>query len=184
MTDPSADTLRTLLLDTRRIAIVGLSARADRPSNQVARYLIAQGYTVVPVNPAYEEVLGLICYPSLHDIPEPVDMVDVFRRSAEVAAVADAAIVIGARSLWLQLGVIDHEAAGRARAAGLQVVMDRCIKIEHARPCGGTTRTNACSTQSTARPHQRRRTSGPRPPPSIPCRSRQWSSIPIIASCL
>jgi len=135
--------IRELLQHTRRIAVVGLSARTDRPSNEVARYLLDHGYTVIPVNPAYQEVLGLTCYPSLRDIPEAVDMVDVFRRSEEVSAVVDEAIAVGARSLWLQLGVIDHDAAQRAQAAGLQVVMDHCVKIEHTRLGDGVHRSGA-----------------------------------------
>lgn len=129
--------LRRLLLQTRSIAVVGLSANAQRPSHTVARYLLDHGYTVIPVNPAYSEVLGRKCYPSLRDIPVAVDMVDLFRRAEEVPPLVDEAIAIGARSVWMQLGVIHHEAARRAEVAGLQVVMDRCVKIEHARLMGG-----------------------------------------------
>jgi predicted CoA-binding protein len=127
----------TRLLDTHRvIAMVGLSARADRPSNSVARYLLARGYTVIPVNPAVSEILGQCCYASLHDIPVKVDMVDVFRKADDVPPLADAAIAIGAKSLWLQLGIINETAAAKASAAGLDVVMDRCPKIEYARLFG------------------------------------------------
>ena len=129
--DISADrnALRALLEDTRTIAIVGLSPRPERASNEVARYLRAAGYTI---NPACTDVLGEKCYPSLRDVPGPIDMVDVFRRSEEVMAVAEDAIAVGARSLWLQLGVIAPEASARAADAGLKVVIDRCTKIEHA----------------------------------------------------
>ncbi|MDO9602792.1 MAG: CoA-binding protein [Rhodocyclaceae bacterium] len=127
----------TRLLDTHRdIAMVGLSARADRPSNSVARYLLARGYTVIPVNPAVSEILGQRCYANLHDIPVKVDMVDVFRKADDVPPIADAAIAIGAKSLWLQLGIINETAAQKASAAGLDVVMDRCPKIEYARLFG------------------------------------------------
>ena len=124
--------LRALLEDTRSIAIVGLSPRPERASHEVARYLRAAGYTIIPVNPRCTEVLGEKCYPSLREVPGPIDMVDVFRRSEEVMAVAEDAIAVGARSLWLQLGVIAPEATALATAAGLKVVVDRCTKIEHA----------------------------------------------------
>lgn len=130
----STDTeLKRLLESTRTIAIVGLSARPERPSNEVARYLLDHGYTVIPVNPACDEVLGLKCYPSVLDVPVKVDVVDVFRRPEEVAQVVDDAISAGARAVWLQLGVIAPEAIRRADAAGLTTVMDRCTKIEHRR---------------------------------------------------
>lgn len=132
--DISADrnATRALLEDTRTIAVVGLSPSPHRPSNEVARYLRAAGYTIIPVNPACDEVLGEKCYPSLREVPGPIDMVDVFRRPEDVMAVVEDAIAVGARSLWLQLGVIAPEAAQRAAEAGLKVVMDRCSKIEHA----------------------------------------------------
>ena len=132
--DISADraATRALLQDTRTIAIVGLSPNPQRPSNEVARYLRAAGYTIIPVNPACDQVLGEKCYASLREIPGPVDLVDVFRRPEDVMPIVDDAIAIGARGLWLQLGVIAPEAARRAADAGLKVVMDRCTKIEHA----------------------------------------------------
>lgn len=132
--DISADraATRALLQDTRTIAIVGLSPNPQRPSNEVARYLRAAGYTIIPVNPACDEVLGEKCYASLREIPGPVDLVDVFRRPEDVMPIVDDAIAIGARGLWLQLGVIAPEAARRAADAGLKVVMDRCTKVEHA----------------------------------------------------
>jgi len=129
--------LRRVLQQTRRIAVVGLSANWHRPSFFAAKYMQDRGYTIIPVNPAYTEVLGQKCYPSLRDLPMEVDMVDVFRKPEEVPAIADDAIAIGARTLWLQLGVIAPEAAAKAEAAGLEVVMDRCVKIEYARLFGG-----------------------------------------------
>jgi predicted CoA-binding protein len=129
--------LRGILRTCRRVAIVGLSAEWHRPSYFVAKYLQQHGYRVVPVNPRYETILGERCYARLEDIPEPVDMVDVFRRTADVGPIADSAIAIGAKCLWQQIGVTNEAAAARARAAGLDVVMDRCVKIEHARLFGG-----------------------------------------------
>jgi uncharacterized protein len=131
------DGLRRVLLETRSIAIVGLSANWHRPSYFAAKYMLERGYTVIPVNPAYTEILGRKCYPSLRDIPEPVDMVDVFRKPEDVLPLVDEAIAIGARTFWMQLGVINAEAVKRAEAGGLQVVMDRCVKIEYARLFGG-----------------------------------------------
>ena len=130
----SDDDIRLVLARTRRIAVVGASARPDRPSYEVTAFLVARGYTVVPVNPglAGRILHGCTVVASLDDAA-PLDMVDVFRASDAVAPVADDAIRLGARTLWLQLGVIDHAAAARARAAGLSVVMDRCPKIEIAR---------------------------------------------------
>ena len=128
--------LRRILENHKVVAMVGLSPKEDRPSNLVARYLLAHGYTVIPVNPGQREILGQPCYATLRDIPVAVDMVDVFRNSADVPPIAADAIAIGAKSLWLQLGVINAEAAAAASAAGLDVVMDRCPKIELARLCG------------------------------------------------
>ena len=130
-------TLRIILAESHTIAVVGLSQNWHRPSNFAAKYLQHHGYRIIPVNPAYTEVLGEKCYASLAQIPEPVDVVDCFRRAEDIAPLAEAAIAIGAKVLWLQLGVINFEAAALARAAGLEVVMDRCIKIEHARLQGG-----------------------------------------------
>jgi predicted CoA-binding protein len=119
--------------------VVGLSAEWHRPSYFAAKYMQQHGYRIVPVNPRYAggEVLGERCYASLAEIPHPVDLVDVFRRSEDVGPIADAAIAIGASCLWQQIGVKNVEAAERARAAGLDVVMDRCVKIEHGRIFGG-----------------------------------------------
>lgn len=127
--------LKQLLHNTRTIAVVGLSDKPDRPSHHVAAYLQSVGYRVIPVNPSVVTILGERCYPTLRDIPEPVDMVDVFRRSEAVPPIAQEAIAIGAKSLWLQEGVIHEQAAEDARAAGLQVVMDKCILKEHERLC-------------------------------------------------
>lgn len=129
--------LRRILMQCRTIAVVGLSANWHRPSYFAAKYMLEHGYTVIPVNPAYKEVLGQACYPSLRDVPQQVDMVDCFRRAEDIPAIADEAIGIGARVLWMQLGVINSEAARKAEAAGLEVVMDRCVKIEYARLFGG-----------------------------------------------
>lgn len=129
--------LRRILSQYRRIAVVGLSANWFRPSYFAAKYMRDHGYQIFPVNPAYDEVLGQRCYPSLRALPEPVDMVDCFRRAAEIPGLVDDAVAIKAKVLWMQLGVINHEAASRAEAAGLEVVMDRCVKIEHARLFGG-----------------------------------------------
>jgi len=130
-------TRRRSLKTNHTIAIVGLSANWYRPSNFAAKYMMEHGYRVIPVNPSYQEVLGEKCYPSLRDIPEKVDIVDCFRKSADIPPIADEAIAIGARVLWMQIGVIDQASAAKARAAGLDVVMDRCVKIEHARLFGG-----------------------------------------------
>lgn len=130
-------TLRRILKSNRTVAVVGLSANWWRPSYFAAKYMQEHGYRVVPVNPAYQEVLGEKCYAALKDIPFPVDVVDCFRKSEEIGPLADEAIAIGAKCLWMQLGVVNEAAAAKARAAGLDVVMDRCVKIEHARLFGG-----------------------------------------------
>jgi len=122
--------IRRILENHKVIAMVGLSPKEDRPSNRVARFLLAQGYTVIPVNPGQQVILGQRCYPDLKSIPVKVDMVDVFRNADDVPPIAEDAIAIGAKSLWLQLGVIHQAAAEKAAAAGLDVVMDRCPKIE------------------------------------------------------
>jgi predicted CoA-binding protein len=129
--------LRRILATCKVIAVVGLSADWFRPSYFAAKYMQEHGYTVIPVNPRYPEILGERCYASLQDIPVKVDMVDVFRKSEDVGPIADQAIAIGARVLWQQLGVDNIEATARAEAAGLECVVDRCVKIEHARLFGG-----------------------------------------------
>ena len=123
--------IKKLLATTTTIAVVGLSPKESRPSNMVARYLIEAGYTVIPVNPGQEEILGLPCYPDLKSIPGPVDIVNIFRRSEDVPPIVAEAITIGAKAIWMQEGVIHAEAAQTAKAAGLVVVMDRCIKTVH-----------------------------------------------------
>jgi predicted CoA-binding protein len=129
--------LRQILRECRSIAVVGLSAEWHRPSYFAAKYMQQHGYRIVPVNPRYTEVLGERCYASLADIPHPVDMVDVFRRTEDVLPIAEQAIAIGARCLWQQIGVKSLAADALARQAGLVSVYDRCVKIEHARIFGG-----------------------------------------------
>jgi predicted CoA-binding protein len=131
------NTLRRILKQTRVIAVVGLSADWYRPSYFAAKYLQEHGYRVIPVNPKYDRILGETCYKSLREIPEPVDMVDVFRKTQDVPPIADDAIAIGAKVLWQQLSVRNEAAAAKARAAGLDAVLDRCVKIEHGRLFGG-----------------------------------------------
>ena len=131
------NTLRRILRESKVIAVVGLSADWFRPSYFAAKYMQEHGYRVIPVNPKYPEILGEKCFPSLRDIHQPVDMVDVFRKTADVMPIAEDAIRIGAKVLWQQLGVRNEEAAAKARAAGLETVMDRCVKIEHGRLFGG-----------------------------------------------
>ena len=131
------NTLRRILRESKVIAVVGLSADWFRPSYFAAKYMQEHGYRVIPVNPKYPEILGQKCYASLRDIRQPVDMVDVFRRTVDVMPIAEDAIAIGAKVLWQQLGVRNEEAAAKARAAGLETVMDRCVKIEHGRLFGG-----------------------------------------------
>lgn len=121
----------------RRIAMVGLSANPFRPSHFAAIYLMAEGYEVIPVNPGETRILNRPCYPSLAAVPGPVEVVDIFREAAAVPGIVEEAIASGAKVVWMQLGVIHEAAAERARAAGLEVVMDRCMKIEHARFFGG-----------------------------------------------
>ncbi len=130
------DRLR-ILQAYRRIAMVGLSSNEFRPSHYAALYLIAEGYDVIPVNPREKSILGRESYPSVAAVPGGVEVVDIFRESAAVPPIVEEAIAIGAKVVWMQLGVVNEEAARRARDAGLEVVMDRCMKIEHARFFGG-----------------------------------------------
>lgn len=134
------DDIGRLLAESNTIAVVGLSPKPERPSHDVASYLQAQGYRIIPVNPGHPEILGEKCYRSLLDVPDPVDIVDIFRREEFVPDVVDAAVAISRRggrqaarplTVWMQLGIVHDEAAERARAAGLMVVMDRCLKVEH-----------------------------------------------------
>jgi predicted CoA-binding protein len=133
--------LRRILATHKVIAVVGLSADWFRPSYFAAKYMLEHGYTVIPVNPRYDVILGQRCYKSLREIPVKVDIVDCFRKTADIVPIivpiAEEAIAIGAKVLWQQLGVTNAEAAAKAEAAGLETVMDRCVKIEHARLFGG-----------------------------------------------
>jgi predicted CoA-binding protein len=126
-TNPSDEALRELLTSARTIAVVGASSKPDRPSYGIMQILLRAGFHVIPVSPRETEVLGQRAYPSLGEVPERVDIVDVFRRAEDTPAVADEAVRIGARALWLQLGIVSEEAAARASAGGLTVVLDRCI---------------------------------------------------------
>ena len=132
-----SDKVRRILKGSRTIAVVGLSAQWHRPSYFAAKYMQEHGYRVIPVNPAYAEILGEKCYKKLADIPEKVDVVDCFRKSVEIPALAEEAIAMGAKVLWMQLGVENAAARALAEAAGLEVVENRCVKIEHGRFFGG-----------------------------------------------
>jgi uncharacterized protein len=125
--------IRQIFRDCKTIAIVGLSDNPARPSYGVACYLQQQGFRIIPVNPKLNEVLGEKCYASLRDVPDKIDMVDCFRRREEMAPIARDAVAVGAKCLWMQIGVINLEAAKIAEAAGLKVVLDKCTKIEYAR---------------------------------------------------
>ncbi len=114
------------------VAVVGFSPKENRPSHIVGKYLMDAGFAVYPVNPGVSEILGQVCYPDLASIPHPVDVVDIFRRSEDVLPVVQAAIAVGAGTVWMQQGIVNTEAAVLAEKAGLKVVMDRCIKIDHA----------------------------------------------------
>jgi predicted CoA-binding protein len=129
--NPSPDEIKNILERSKKIAIVGLSPKEERDSNRVAKYLMEKGYEIVPVNPGQKEILGQDCFKTLTDIPFKVDLVDLFLNPERVPPVVDQAIEIGAPVLWMQEGVIHHEAAQKAREAGLTVVMDRCTKREH-----------------------------------------------------
>lgn len=131
-TDPD-EPYRTILREARTVAVVGLSPNPDRPSHRVARYLQEHGYRIVPVNPTVGTVLGERSHPNLEAVPDAVDVVEIFRRAEDVPPIVDAAVRVGARVVWMQEAVIHDEAAARARAAGLTVVMDRCMLKEHGR---------------------------------------------------
>ncbi len=124
---------RNILTQYRRIAMVGVSGNPTRASYRALVHMKSKGYTVYPVNPSYDEILGLKCYKSLLDIDKPVDIVDIFRRPEMVLPLVSEALEIGAKVFWMQIGVINEEAAAKAAAAGMEVVIDRCVKIEHCR---------------------------------------------------
>ena len=134
---PDITTLRRILSDYKHVAMVGLSADWWRPSFFAAKYLLEHGFEVVPVNPKYDEILGQKCYPDLKSIPSPIDVVDLFQKAERIPLFIDDAVEIGAKVVWMQLGIINQEAAQTAQDAGLEVVMDRCMKIEFARLFGG-----------------------------------------------
>ena len=129
--DDRAAAIRTILKNTTTIAVVGLSPKPGRPSNQVAQYLRDAGYTIIPVNPGQDNLLGLPCYPNLQAIPGPVDMVDIFRRAEFVLPIVEEAIAIKAKVVWMQSGIVNEAAARLAEEAGLAVIMDRCTMVEH-----------------------------------------------------
>jgi predicted CoA-binding protein len=134
--NPDDAATRALLERTRRIVVVGLSPKAHRASHRVARYMQEQGYEVVPVYPREQVILGEKVYRRVQDVPGPVDLVDVFRRSDDLPAVFDDVLASGATAVWTQLGCVDEDGARRAREAGFMVVMDRCLMVEHARLLG------------------------------------------------
>lgn len=129
--NPSDAELRTLLTTATTIAMVGASANPEKPSHGIMQRLLTAGYRVIPVNPKETEVLGQKAYASLVEIPDPVDIVDVFRRAEDAPEIADQAVAIKAKALWLQLGISSEDAAARAKAGGLTVIMDRCIGVAH-----------------------------------------------------
>ena len=131
------ETIRSILKENKSIAVVGLSANWNRPSFFASKYMQQKGYKIIPVNPRYSEILGEKCYKSLLDIEEKVDIVDCFRKSDDILPIATDAIKIKAKVLWMQLSVFNEDAAILSRNAGLKVVQDRCVKIEHARLFGG-----------------------------------------------
>ena len=135
MTD--IDGLRRILTENKTIAVVGLSANWWRPSFFAAKYMQDHGYRIIPVNPNYDEILGEKCYDRVEEIPDPVDVGDIFQRPEVTPALAQSAVAIGARVLWMQIGVVNDESARIAELGGLEVVMNRCVKIEHARLLGG-----------------------------------------------
>ncbi|MGA1796927.1 MAG: CoA-binding protein [bacterium] len=128
-----SEEIRDILQRFRSVAVIGVSGNNEKASHQVARYLKEHGYTIYPVNPRYPSILGRDCYPSLLEIPDPIEVVDIFRRPSAVPDIVEDAISRGARVIWMQQGIVNNEAAQRARDAGLRVVMDRCMMSEHKR---------------------------------------------------
>jgi len=128
--------MKEILLSTKTIASVGLSSNQEKDSYWIVSYLQEQGYRIIPVNPTAPEILGEKVYPSLEAIPDKVDVVQVFRKSEDVPPVVESAIAIGAKVVWMQAGIVNEEAAQKARAAGLQVVMDACMRVTHQRLIG------------------------------------------------
>lgn len=126
-----ADQLKKILQTAKTIAVVGLSSNPEKDSHGIAGYLQDQGYRIIPVNPTAAEILGQKSYPDLVSIPEPVDVVDIFRPSEDVPAIVDQAIQVGAKAVWMQVGIVHEEAARKAQAAGLEVVMDACMRVAH-----------------------------------------------------
>lgn len=133
MQNPTNEEIKEILKRAKNVAVVGLSDKPGRDSHRVVAYLKARGYKIFPVNPTIEEVLGEKSYPRLEDIPEPIDVVDIFRAPEHVPPIVESAIAIGAKVVWMKLGAVDEEAAEKARASGLTVVMDRCMMQEHRR---------------------------------------------------
>ena len=125
--------IKAILANSKTIAVVGVSHKEERASTRVARYLREQGYKVIPVNPKYTEVLETTCYPDLKSVPEHIDVVDIFRNLEAIPGIVDEAIEVGAGAVWMQLDLAHADAAEKARCAGMRVVMDKCMKIEHAR---------------------------------------------------
>ncbi len=138
MSEPAAspEEIRAILENYRVVAVVGLSPKPERPSFQVAQYLKGHGYRIVPVNPGQKEILGEKCYRSLADIPFPIEVVDIFRNVEAIPAIVDEAIAVGAKVVWMQQGLEEPASARKAREAGLKVVMDRCMKIDHSQYIG------------------------------------------------
>jgi hypothetical protein len=138
MSEPTADpaAIKAILQNYKLVAVVGLSPKPERPSYQVAKYLQDHGYRIVPVNPGQKEIRGEKCYPTLKDVPFPVEVVDIFRNVEAIPGIVEEAIAMGAKVVWMQLGLSEPTAARRAEAAGLQVIMDRCMKVEHAQHLG------------------------------------------------
>lgn len=148
------ETIRRILRECPRIAVVGISDKPWRPRHRVARHLLEHGYDVIPVNPQAHEVLGRRCYPDLITVPGGVDLVDIFRRVEHIPRIVDDALRIGAKAIWMQSGLAEEASAERARRAGLWVVMDRCIMIEHGRFAGEAKRCDRSE-----EPHEKRRES-------------------------